>query len=69
MTNTKTLIIKITLNGSGIRNISRVLKISPNTVLSAIRQKSAIISQPKVPAGIRNVKIDEFWSFVEKKKS
>ncbi len=30
----------------GFRDISRVLEISPNTVLRVIRQKSAMITQP-----------------------
>jgi len=66
---TKTLIIKMTLNGSGIRDISRVLEISANTVLTTIKQRATEISEPRVPKRIGNVEIDEFWSFVEKKKS
>jgi len=36
---TKTLIIKMSLNGSGIRDISRVLNISPNTTLSVLKKQ------------------------------
>lgn len=63
------MIIKMTLNGSGIRDISRVLEISTNTVLTTIRQKSVEVTEPRVPKRIRNVEIDEFWSFVEKKEN
>lgn len=36
----KQRIIDMTLNGSGIRDTSRVLKISPNTVMNEIKKKS-----------------------------
>ncbi|MCL1935262.1 MAG: IS1-like element transposase [Defluviitaleaceae bacterium] len=36
---TKRLIIEMSLNGSGIRDISRVLKISTNTVLSVLKKE------------------------------
>ena len=35
---TKLLIIKMSLNGSGIRDISRVLSISTDTVLSVLKK-------------------------------
>jgi transposase-like protein len=35
------LLVPMTLNGSGIRDISRVLKVSINTVLKIIRQQAA----------------------------
>ena len=69
MPDVKTLIIKLTVNGSGIRDISRVLQISVNTVLTTIKQNSAEISEPRVPKRIRNIEIDEFWSFVEQKEN
>jgi len=36
----KEQIIELTLNSSGVRDISRVLKISKNTVLSELRKKN-----------------------------
>jgi len=36
----KSKIIEMTLNGSGIRDIARVLKISPNTVLSELKKRT-----------------------------
>ncbi|MDR2699898.1 MAG: hypothetical protein LBC12_03690 [Nitrososphaerota archaeon] len=41
---TKQMILKLSTNGSGIRDISRVLNISQNTVLSTLK-KSKNISQ------------------------
>jgi transposase-like protein len=35
---TKLLIIKMSLNGSGIRDIARVLEISTNTVLNVLKK-------------------------------
>jgi insertion element IS1 protein InsB len=58
----------MTVNGAGIRDISRVLESSPNTVLTTIRQKVAQISEPPVPKRIGNLEMDEFWSFVQKKE-
>ena len=37
---TKKLIIKLSVNGSGIRNISRVLGISQNTVMSVLKKQN-----------------------------
>ncbi|MCL2287725.1 MAG: IS1-like element transposase, partial [Candidatus Bathyarchaeota archaeon] len=36
---TKQMIIKMSLNGSGIRDISRVLDISQNTVMSVLKKQ------------------------------
>ncbi len=36
-------IIAMTINGSGIRDIGRVLKINPNTVISVIKKKKTIL--------------------------
>ncbi|MDR2204388.1 MAG: hypothetical protein LBE76_08905 [Nitrososphaerota archaeon] len=38
----RTLIVKMSLNGSGIRDISRVLNVSQNAVLSTLKK-------PKIP--------------------
>ena len=40
----KTLIVKMSLNGSGIRDISRVLEISQNTVLAVLKKLKACSS-------------------------
>ena len=56
------------MNGSGIRNISRVLLLSPNRVLKTLRQAAAEVSEPIAPRRVRDMEIDEFWSFVGTKK-
>lgn len=61
------LIIPMTMNSSGIRDIARVLSISTNTVLKTIRERAALIAEPRVPPRIKDLEIDEFWSFVKDK--
>jgi transposase-like protein len=41
---TKFQIIKMSINGSGIRDISRVLEISPNTVLDVLKKLKVFLS-------------------------
>ena len=62
------LIVPLTLNSSGIRDIARVLLISPNTVLKTLRTAATHASEPKVPRRIRDLELDEFWSFVGAKR-
>jgi IS1 family transposase/transposase-like protein len=64
----RSLILPMTMNGSGIRDISRVLSISTNTVLKLIRQAAEKVAQPAVPRRIADLELDEFWSFVENKQ-
>lgn len=61
------LILKMTLNGSGIRDISRVLAISVNTVLKTIREAAAKLPVLRPPTKAQTVELDEFWSFVGSK--
>lgn len=62
------LIVPMTLNGSGIRDISRVLKISINTVLKVIRQQAEQTPEPNRPSRIADLEVDEMWSFVGAKR-
>jgi len=62
------LIVPMTLNGCGIRDISRVLIVSPNTVLKTLRSAADSIPESPAPARIRDIEIDEFWSFVGSKR-
>jgi insertion element IS1 protein InsB len=59
----------MTLNGSGIRDITRVLGVSINTVLKQIRLESSKVIEEKLPNRITEVEMDEIWSFVEKKEN
>lgn len=61
------MIVPMTLNGSGIRDISRVLGISANTVVSIIRHTALLTTEPDAPQHVDDLEIDEFWSFVEEK--
>ena len=64
------LIIPMTLNSSGIRDITRVLKISSNTVLKTIRQEAGKIPEmPPESRAIERVEIDEQWSYVQNKRN
>jgi hypothetical protein len=57
----------MTLNGSGVRDITRVLRVSINTVLKVIRDAAADVFEPQPPARLADVEVDEMWSFVEKR--
>src|SRR5689334_14866762 len=65
----RSLILKMTLNGSGIRDISRVLSISTNTVLKLIRQAAEKVALLRPPTRAQTVELDEFWSFVGSKQN
>ena len=58
----------MTLNGSGVRDITRVLKVCINTVLKVIREQASLTPEPELPARLADVEIDEMWSFVQKKR-
>jgi len=65
----RSLILKMTLNSSGIRDISRVLSISVNTVLKQIRQAAEELPRLRPPTKAQTVELDEFWSFVGSKSN
>jgi len=56
----------MTLNGSGIRDITRVLRVSLNTVLKVLRAEAARTPGPHPPPRVADVEVDEMWSFVGK---
>ena len=62
------LIVPMTLNGCGVRDVSRVLFVSPNTVLKTLRAAAASIPGLPVPSKVRDLEIDEFWLFVGSKR-
>ncbi len=73
----KNKIIPITLNGSGIRDISRVLKIGTTTVMNCIKKEKYIninlLEQKEktnpICIDMIKVEVDELWSFVKNKKN
>jgi insertion element IS1 protein InsB len=58
----------MSLNGCGIRDISRVLCLSTNTVLKVLRASAAKVKRARLPAHITELEIDEMWSFVGHKE-
>lgn len=63
------LIVPMCLNGSGIRDISRVLQVSATTVMKLIRHQAETLSVAQMPTHVADVELDEIWSYVEKKKN
>src|SRR5215831_11433303 len=62
------LVVTLTINGSGIRDIERVLFLSPNTILETLREAATRIDEPPYPRRVRDLEMDEFWSFVGAKR-
>ena len=74
-------IVDMTLNGSGVRDIVRVLRVSSATVIDVLKKKEPAVKQvherllhtlapPPVDVILRQVEaaeIDEMWSFVGSK--
>jgi IS1 family transposase/transposase-like protein len=63
----RSLILQMTLNSSGIRDISRVLRISTNTVQRLLLRQARKIPNARPPTRAATVELDEFWSFVGSK--
>src|SRR5437868_7304444 len=51
------LVLPMTMNASGIRDISRVLGISPNPVLSLIRKAALAVAEPRLAKRLDNLEI------------
>ncbi|WP_340064460.1 IS1 family transposase [Ascidiimonas aurantiaca] len=67
--NTDTLICSFLKEGCGIRSISRITRISKNTVLSRILKISKQIKPPMFSKSGCKFEVDELWSFVGHKKN
>ena len=81
----KNLILKMAVNGSGVRDTGRILGISPNTVIETLKKADEIIDNVNrklleknaregieidiVPMNAIDVKLDEMWSFVGDKSN
>jgi insertion element IS1 protein InsB len=63
----RALVVPMTMNSSGVRDIARVLSISPQTVMKTIRERPAEVCEPRVPPRIKDMEMDEFWSFIKDK--
>ena len=64
----RALIVPLTMNGAGVRDIERILRVSRYSVLRTLREAAGQISEPSAPKRVRALEIDEFWSFVRTKK-
>jgi insertion element IS1 protein InsB len=64
---TRDLIVPMTMNSSRIRDIARVFHSSPNPVLKTMRERAALVAEPRVPPRSTDLEIDEFWSLVKDK--
>jgi hypothetical protein len=62
------MIVPLTMNGAGVRDIERLLLLSRYSVLKTVRTAAAQIAEPTVPRRVRALELDEFWSFVRTKK-
>lgn len=56
------------MNGSGIRDTHRVLKISIVCILFILRQWFKTLEEPLVSGHFKKVQIDEMWTFVKHRK-
>ncbi len=60
-------VIKLLKEGCGIRSMSRILEISPTTVISRIKSIAKSIQQPSfIPFG-KEYQIDELSTFIKQK--
>jgi len=62
------LVVPLTINGAGIRDIERALFLSPNTILKTLRESATRLDEPAYPRRVRDLEMDEFWSFVGAKR-
>jgi IS1 family transposase len=58
------LVVPLSLNGCGIRDIARALSLSPTTVLKLLRQQAARLRRVRLPSRLTELEIDELWSYV-----
>jgi len=62
------LVVPLTINGAGIRDIERVLFLSPNTILKTLRESATRLDEPTYSRRVRDLEMGEFWSFVGAKR-
>jgi len=64
----KKQMIAMALRASGIRDISHVLDLYPNSVVDSLRRHARRVKEPDFQGHYDEVEIDEFWSFVDRRK-
>lgn len=62
-------VINMTLFASGIKDIAAVLKLSPVSVMEKLRRHGCKIKEPDFQGHFEAEEVDEFWSFVDRRKS
>jgi insertion element IS1 protein InsB len=62
------LVVPLTINGAGIRDIERVLFLSTNTIIKTLLEAAKRADDPAYPRRVRDLEMDEFWSFVGAKQ-
>jgi insertion element IS1 protein InsB len=62
------LVVPLTINGAGIRDIERVLFLSTNTILKTLLNAATLADDPAYPQRVHDLEMDEFWSFVGAKR-
>ena len=62
------LVVPLTINGAGIRDIERILFLSTNTILKALLEAATLADNPAYPWRVHDLEMDEFWSFVGAKR-
>lgn len=63
------LSIDMAMRGSGIRDIGFVLKLAPSSVVDKLRRLMSKTPEPSFEGSYKEVQIDEFWSFVDRRKA
>jgi transposase-like protein len=64
----RALIVPLTMNSAGVRDIERVLLVRHYSVLKTLRAAAERVTEPRVPKRVRTLGLDECWSFVRSKK-
>lgn len=62
-------VMTMSMRGSGIRDIGVVLNLDPSGVLDKLRRMMNRTQEPAFEGSFQEVQIDEFWSFVNQRKT
>jgi insertion element IS1 protein InsB len=62
------LVVPLTINGAGIRDIERVLFLSTNTILKTLLEAATPADDPAYPRRVHDLEMNGFWSFVGAKR-
>ena len=54
------LVVPLTINGAGIRDIERVLFLSTNTIIKTLLEAATLADDPAYPRRVHDLEMDEF---------